>query len=108
MVNDMDEKLGFEPICRECFDAKGYRNKISFDEFKIKIDSCIVCGKIKDCIDLANVPTIQNMRTVRELIEMLEKYDETLFVYAYEGEMIGLVIVDDGVNEVGTIELDPD
>lgn len=48
------------------------------------------------------------MKTVKEIKESLSEYDDDNFIYAYEGEMIGLVIVDENDNEIGSISAEPD
>lgn len=47
------------------------------------------------------------MIAVGELIENLKKYPPTLKCYAYEGEGIGVVIVDDDKHELGFVEACP-
>ena len=59
------------------------------------------------------------MVTIKKLIEKLQTFDSTLMCYAYEGEVSGIVIVDENKNEKGFImcsagdyydesEIDPD
>jgi hypothetical protein len=43
------------------------------------------------------------MITVGELLKQLEQYPLGAFVYAYEGEITGVVIVDDECEELGVI-----
>jgi hypothetical protein len=44
------------------------------------------------------------MLTVAELIAALSAYPKDAFVYAYEGEVTGVVIVDRDHTEIGYIE----
>jgi len=43
------------------------------------------------------------MLTVKKLIEELKKFPEDSFCYAYEGGIIGVVIVDGSSNELGYV-----
>ena len=45
------------------------------------------------------------MKTVAEAIEELKKFSPEAYVYAYEGEMQGLVIIDKKQEELGTVNL---
>jgi hypothetical protein len=47
------------------------------------------------------------MLTVAELIKQLGEYPANAFAYAYEGEIVGVVVVDADHNELGYI-LAPD
>lgn len=44
------------------------------------------------------------MLTVAELIAALSAYPKDAFVYAYEGEVTGVVIVDSTDKEIGYVE----
>lgn len=48
------------------------------------------------------------MKTVQEIIQELVEFPPDAHVYAYEGEMVGLVIVDNGGNQIGTIDAYPE
>lgn len=47
------------------------------------------------------------MKTVQQLIDELNGYNLEHFVYAYEGEFTGLVVVDERGQEVSCIEAKP-
>lgn len=44
------------------------------------------------------------MKTVAELQEWLKQFDPASRVYAYEGEIVGIIVVDPNDNQLGAFE----